>query len=307
MRAEGEASCTVGNFGPGFDVFSLSLALRGDRVTLTHSTADEVRVTGRSAHKIPTDWKQNVACAAIDALRATTNLVDPLLVEIEKGAPPGSGLGSSASSAAAAVKAFARLHNLTLTPAAALATAGAGEAVATGAAHVDDVAAALYGGLTIVGGAGEDAVVRLRPPPMTLVVVRPDIELPTREMRALLPATLPLKDVAHQLSNVARITNACHTQDARALARALDDRISKPARSKRIPHFDEAERAALRAGALAVVLCGSGPATMAVCADEDDGLRVMDAMRDVLGGETFLTTPGAEVNDPAFPLPRMSA
>ena len=119
--------------------------------------------------------------------------------------PPGSGLGSSASSCAAAVRAFARYHGITLSAKDALDAAARGEGVASGGEHRDDVAAALFGGLCIVGGDGRDVVVRLRPPPLHLVVARPDVELATREMRGLIPAALPRSDVVHNLSNVARI------------------------------------------------------------------------------------------------------
>lgn len=303
--AEASAPCTVGNFGPGFDVFSLALARRGDRVRVRRAARDAVRVSGPGADKIPTDWARNAACASLDVLRKATGLADPLDVVIEKGMPPGSGLGSSASSNAAAVKAFARLHGLTLPPALALDAAGAGEAVATGGAHYDDVAAALWGGLTVVGGEGPDAVVRLRPPPLHVVVARPDVELPTREMRRLIPQDLPRADVVRNLSNVARVVHACHAGDAALLCRALDDGISRPYRAPRVPLFEEARKAA---GAAGFILCGSGPAMAAVLPAAEDPAPVERAMARVFreGGipcEVFVTSPAPEVDDPEVPLP----
>lgn len=291
MRAEAEAPCTVGNFGPGFDVLSLALARRGDRVVLETADADRVSVTGPGAGKVPTAWAENSACAAIDALRRATGERAPLHVRIEKGMPPGSGLGSSASSNAAAVRAFARLHGLALDAATALGAAAAGEAVATGSAHTDDVAAALFGGLTVVGGEGRDLVVRLTPPPLRLVVARPEQDLPTREMRRLIPPSIPKEDAVRNLSNVARIVHACHVQDAAMLCRALDDRISRPYRAPKVAGFDAARDAALAAGALGFVLCGSGPAVMAAMPADVDDAPVLDAMRKAMpGSEVFATT-----------------
>lgn len=304
MRAEAEAPCTVGNFGPGFDVLSLALARRGDRVRLEAAEADRVTVTGPGAGRVPTAWERNSACAAIDALRRATGRTDALHVRIEKGMPPGSGLGSSASSNAAAVRAFAKLHGLALDAATALGAAAAGEAVATGSAHTDDVAAALFGGLTIVGGEGSDLVVRLAPPPLRLVVARPEKDLATREMRQLIPPAIPTQDVVRNLSNVARIVHACHAQDAAMLCRALDDRISRPHRAPRVAGFDAARDAALAAGAIGFVLCGSGPAVMAAMpVDVEDG-PVLDAMRQAMpGAEVFATGPAAEVRSPEVRLP----
>ena len=305
MRAEATAPCTVGNFGPGFDVFSLALARAGDRVGLRRTARDSVAVRGPGAERVPTEWARNSACASLDHLRKATGLSDPLEVVIEKGMPPGSGLGSSASSNAAAVKAFARLHGLTLAPTLALQAAGAGEAVATGGAHYDDVAAALWGGLTVVGGAGPDAVVRLRPPPLHVVVARPEVELPTREMRRLIPADLPRADVVRNLSNVARVVHACHAQDAAMLCRALGDGISRPYRAPKVPLFEEARKAS---GAAGFILCGSGPAMAAVLPATEDAAPVEEAIRRVFreGGvscEVFVTRPAPEVDDPEVPLP----
>src|SRR5581483_2668026 len=183
-----------------------------------------------------------------------------LEVVIEKGMPPGSGLGSSASSNAAAVRAFARLTGAKLTPLEALDAAAAGEALASGSSHKDDVAAARFGGLTIVGGPPSEAVIRLRPPPLNLVVARPEVDLPTREMRRLIPESLPKSDVVANLSNVARIVHACHANDPAMLCRALDDRVSRPYRAPRVPLFEDARRAAMDAGAQGFLLSGSGPA-----------------------------------------------
>lgn len=308
MDAQAVAPCTVGNFGPGFDIFSLALARRGDRVRLRVGERDRVRVTGAGAERVPTEWTRNAACATLDVLRARTGRSAPLELDIDKGMPPGSGLGSSASSNAAAVLAFARLHHVTIPPALALEAAGAGEAVATGGAHYDDVAAALYGGLTVVGGDAPDLVVRLPVPPLRLVVARPDAELPTREMRRLIPDAIPKPDLVRNLSNVARIAHACHAGDAAMLCRALDDRISRPYRAPRVPGFDAARDAALRAGALGFLLCGSGPAMMAAMPATVEAEPVRAAMVDALAeagveAETFLTEPAPEVHDPAVPLP----
>ncbi|MFA5862541.1 MAG: homoserine kinase, partial [Candidatus Thermoplasmatota archaeon] len=295
--------CTVGNFGPGFDVLSLALERVGDSVQLREAEADEVTMTGPGAERIPREWTRNAACAAIDHLRAKTGKRAPLHLALTKGMPPGSGLGSSASSSAAAVRAFVQLHDISINAATALDAAAAGEAVASGGAHRDDVGAALFGGLVIVGGDGPDTIIRLRPPPIHLVVARPDVELATREMRGLIPQALPRADVVHNLSNVARIVHACHMQDAAMLCRALDDRISRPYRAPRVPRYDEMRDAAMHAGASAFLLSGSGPAVIAACVPACDPAPVADALRVLIEkGEVFVTRPGGEVDSPGIRL-----
>lgn len=307
MHASADAPCTVGNFGPGFDVFSLALAKRGDTVSLATADKDSVSVRGEGAARVPTEWERNSACATIDDLRRRTGMRAPLAVMIDKGVPPGSGLGSSASSNAAAVRAFAKLFRLTLSARDALMAAGAGEAVASGSAHLDDVAAALFGGLTIVGG-DTDPVVRMRPPPLHLVVALPEVELPTREMRRLLPDSYPRRDVVQNVSNVARVVAACHHQDGAMLCRALEDNLARPYRAPKIPLWDEARRAALDAGAVGYLISGSGPATIAAMPTTKDPLRVEVALREVftkadVKAHVFTTRPGPEVSSPEVRLP----
>lgn len=306
MQASADAPCTVGNFGPGFDVLSLALNKRGDTVSVLTAEKDSVTVRGAGSERIPTEWAKNSACAAIDELRRRTGMTAPLTVMIDKGVPPGSGLGSSASSNAAAVRAFAKCFRLTLTARDALMAAGAGEAVASGSAHLDDVAAALFGGLTIVGG-DTDPVVRMRPPPVHLVVVRPDVELPTREMRRLIPESFPRRDVVQNLSNVARIIAACHHQDGAMLCRALDDNFSRPYRAPKVPLWDDARRAALDAGATGYILSGSGPAMIAAMPTSKDPMRVELALRELfvkkgMTAEIFVTRPGPEIVGPEIKL-----
>ena len=306
MQASADAPCTVGNFGPGFDVLSLALNKRGDTVSVATAEKDSVTVRGAGSERVPTEWEKNSACAAIDELRRRVGPKTPLAVMIDKGVPPGSGLGSSASSNAAAVRAFAKCFKLTLSARDALMAAGAGEAVASGSAHLDDVAAALFGGLTIVGG-DTDPIVRMRPPHVHLIVARPDLDLPTREMRRLIPEAFPRRDVVQNLSNVARIVAACHHQDGAMLCRALEDNFSRPYRAPKVPLWDDARRAALDAGAVGFLLSGSGPTMIAAMPTTKDPMRVEMALKEVfmkkgVTGEVFVTRPGPEINSPEIKL-----
>lgn len=299
------APCTVGNFGPGFDVLSLALARPGDTVALAPAAADRVRVDGPGASDVPVDWKANCATRALDLLRAVTGLDAPLEVRITKGVPPGSGLGSSASSAAAAVKAFAKLNPGAVDGGLALDAAAEGEAAAS-PGHRDDVAAALFGGLAIVGPGPRDVRRVPTPPDLRLAVVRPHVALETRRMRALVPREPPLATLIANLSAVARLVDACHRGDVPALGRAVDgDTLARVARGPHVPGFEAAREAALAAGAHGYCISGSGPASLAVCAAGTEE-KVLHATASVYRGlgvacDAF-TCNVAEVDD-AIPLP----
>lgn len=280
MPATATAPCTVGNFGPGFDVLSLALARPGDTVTLAHAASDRLVTDGPGAEDVPAEWKANCATRALDLLRAVTGLDAPLDVRVTKGVPPGSGLGSSASSAAAAVKAFAALNPGAVDGALAIDAAAEGEAAAS-PGHRDDVAAALFGGLALVGPGPRDVRRLPTPPHLRLAVVRPHVALETRRMRALVPREPPLANVIANLSAVARLVDACHRGDVPALGRAVDDdRLARPARGPHVPGFEAARDAALAAGAHGYCISGSGPASLAVCSagSEDAVLRAASAV-----------------------------
>lgn len=305
MAVSASAPCTVGNFGPGFDVLSLALARPGDTVTLAHAERDRLVTEGPGSADVPAEWKANCATRALDHLRAATGHAGALGVRVVKGVPPGSGLGSSASSAAAAVKAFARLHPGAVDTGLALDAAAEGEAAAS-PGHRDDVAAALFGGLALVGPGARDARRVPTPPDLRLAVARPHVALETRRMRALVPREPPLDAVVANLSAVARLVDACHRADVAALGRAVDDdRLARPARGPHVPGFEAAREAALAAGAHGCCISGSGPASLAVCAAGTEA-RVLDAMAGVyarlgVACDAFACKV-AEVDD-AFPLP----
>ncbi len=100
------APATIANVGPGFDVFSLAVRGLSDDVAIRPANEDSLAVTGLGAGSIPTEFAHNTAGIVIEALRQRTHVRQPLAVRVQKGIPPGRGLGSSAASCAAAALAF---------------------------------------------------------------------------------------------------------------------------------------------------------------------------------------------------------
>ncbi|MGB0653085.1 MAG: homoserine kinase [Thermoplasmatota archaeon] len=281
-----QAAATVGNFGPGFDCFSLALAGLGDHVTLRAADEDTLSFNGPNAEAVPLDWRRNCIGATLDALRAATGVQERFQVDVVKGQPGGSGLGSSASSSGGAALAFAALYpDAGLGAEDLVRAAGAGEAVAAGRHH-DDVAAVILGGLALVlEGPDGPSARRVQPPDdLHLAAVAPELEVPTREMRALLPAQVPLADAVHNAARTAALVDACHAGDVAAVGACLDDRLATPYRARRLDYLPSVRAAAGRAGAYGSALSGSGPAVVAVCDDQGVATEVADAMLDALVG-----------------------
>jgi homoserine kinase len=289
------APASVANVGPGFDCFGFALEGAGDLVSVRASDTAGVVVTAieGTAPGLPRDPTRNTAAAAAAALwdRLGPGASTGLEIRLAKGLPVGSGLGSSAASAVAAAVATMRLLERSGTAAwdqrAVLGAALDGEAVASGQRHADNVAPSLLGGFTLVqSSSGDDgdvpAVARLEPPPgWCAAVVTPDVQIDTREARALLPARIPLDDAAANWSNAAGLVLALVRADAELARRSLCDRVVEPVRARLIPGCAAARAAALEAGAIGSGISGSGPSLFAIATERAVADRVGAAMADV--------------------------
>ncbi|GAA3971408.1 homoserine kinase [Hymenobacter antarcticus] len=251
---------TLSNLGCGFDVFGLALTAPYDTIRLTRSTEPGVRIRHLDHHNLPTEPTRNVAGVALLELMKEVPEVIGFDVEITKGIKPGSGVGSSAASAVGAVVAANALLGNRFTKLQLVEFAMAGEVVASGARHADNIAPAIFGGFTVVR-AVEPAldIIALPAPPLWVAVVHPQIEVKTSDSRKVLPATVPLGLAVRQWANVAGLVAGFMTADYDLIGRSLDDYIVEPARLPLIPGLAEARKRALAAGAIGGGISGSGP------------------------------------------------
>ncbi len=262
------APATIANLGCGFDVLGLALAAPYDMLRLRRTAAPGLTIRHLDQYGLPTDPARNVAGAALRAL--LTAVPEPVGFEIEitKGIMPGSGVGSSAASAAGAVVGANALLGNRFSQLQLVDFAMAGEAVASGARHADNIAPAIFGGLTLVRALEPVLdVVALPAPPLWVAVVHPQIEVKTKEARALLPAAVPLALAVRQWANVGGLVAGFLTADYALIGRALEDYIVEPARAPLIPGLAEARRRALAAGALGGGISGSGPSIFMLSRD----------------------------------------
>ena len=276
------APATIANLGCGFDVLGLALAAPYDTLRMRRTDVPGLKITHLDHYNLPTDPARNVAGAALLALLAQVPETVGFEVEITKGIMPGSGVGSSAASAAGAVVGANallgnRFSNLELVD-----FAMAGEAVASGVRHADNIAPAIFGGFTLVRALAPILdVVALPVPPLWVAVVHPQIEVKTREARALLPLTVPLPLAVRQWANVGGLVAGFLTANYALIGRALEDYIVEPARAPLIPGLAEARRRALAAGALGGGISGSGPSIFMLNRDGETAHAVAAALGSV--------------------------
>jgi homoserine kinase len=280
------APATISNLGPGFDVLGLALHRPGDVVEAEVSGQPGVElesVTGDEG-ALPREPGRNAASvAAGEVLRraAGAGPVPGLRVWLHKGMPLASGLGSSGASAAAGAVAANEALGRPLRPEALVQCAMAGERAACGAAHADNVAPAVLGGVVLIRSYDPLDLVRLPVPDgLFVVVVHPHCEVSTAEARARLAGrAFALPDIVANTGNLGALVAALHQGNLPLLGRSIDDRLVEPLRATMIPAYAEVRAAAKDAGALGCAISGSGPSMFAVCDSDDAAARAALAMR----------------------------
>ena len=280
-RATAFAPASVGNVAIGFDILGFAIDTLGDRVTVSRSAAPGVEVTAVRgvAAELPREARDNTAGRALLALQEAVRPGFGFAVEIDKGIPLGSGLGGSAASAVGAVVAANALLPHPVSRIELLQFAMAGEAVASGARHADNIAPSLFGGLVLTVGIDQPRVKQIPvPAAIRAVIVHPHMFLATAKARAILRESVDLSDFVWQTAHLAGFISGCYTDDLDMIRASFEDVVIEPQRAALIPGFQEVRRAAMDAGALGCSISGAGPSMFAWTL-EPTAQAVLAAMR----------------------------
>ena len=272
---------TVSNVVCGFDCLGFALGAPYDEMTVRKIDERMVRIINRDSWGLPTDPAENVAGVALNALLGAVNVDFGVEIEIIKHIKPGSGIGSSAASACGAVVAANRLLGDRFSKMELVEFAMAGEMLASGARHADNLAPCIYGGFTLVRSTEPLDIVELEFPTLFATVIHPQIEIKTSEAREILPREVPLKDAVRNWSNLGALVAALAKGDYDLISRSMEDTIVEPLRKSLIPKFDEVKRRSLAAGALGGGISGSGPSIFMLSNTNEAAEVVERAMRKV--------------------------
>lgn len=294
------APASVGNVAVGFDVLGHTVHGPVDTATVHVVDAPGVRITAIRGVVVdlPRDAPSNTAGAALLSLLRAVDAPFGLEVALDKGIPLGSGLGGSAASAVAALVAANALLPRPLSREALVAHAVAGERVASGSAHADNVAPQLLGGLVL---ALPDRVVPLPTPPgLWASVVHPHAVLETRVARGVLREPYPLSSFVAQSGHLAAFLAGCFRGDLDLVSAGLADVLVEPRRAPLIRGFAAVRAAAVRHGALGASISGAGPSVFGWFADEGAARRAGAAMAEAFAAEGL----GSDVIVSPLPGPR---
>ncbi len=261
------APATVANVCCGFDILGFPMDAPADEVTVTLKDEPGIvvsKITGDNG-KLPLDANKNTASVAVQSYLNLLGKDTGLTIELHKGLPLGSGMGSSAASGVAALVAINELMGNPMTRKELVPHAMEAERVACGSAHADNVAPSLLGGFVLIRNYQPlDVVAIPTPDNLYCTLAHPHLELKTEDSRKVLKQSLPLKDAIAQSGNVAGLVLGLMTSDFDLIGRSLVDKIAEPIRSVFIPGFDNVINAIKKAGGIGGGISGSGPTLFAL-------------------------------------------
>lgn len=290
-----DCPATVANLVCGFDILGMALQDPCDKITMRLRDEPGIVIRHNDAYDLPTEPAKNVAgVALLDMLQAIPEPVG-LELEITKNIKPGSGLGSSAASSAGAVVAANKLLGNPFSSLDLVRFAMAGEKLASGVKHADNIAPGIMGGVTLIRSIFPLDIVSLQAPPLFVTVVHPQIEVRTSDARQILRKEVLLKNAIRQWGNIAGLVAGLLQGDYDLIGRSLEDVIIEPVRSILIPGFDEVKAGSREAGALGGGISGSGPSIFMLSKDRNTAETVATLMADTyqrigIDYKTYVTT-----------------
>jgi homoserine kinase len=286
----------VGNLVCGFDVIGMAINEPYDTITMELSSLPGIRIKHTDEFGLPEDPTRNLIGICLQALiKAHGNSIG-FHVSVHKNIKPGSGLGSSSASCAGAVVAANALLNNPFSKNELLEFALAGEMVASGSRHADNIAPAIFGGITIARPTDPFDIISLPIPSGLFVsIVHPQIEVKTADARKILPEEITLKSGVTQWANVAGLVAGIYRDDKAMIGRSLVDVVATPFRRVLIPGYDEVIDRSLHAGALGGGISGSGPSIFMLCESYSIAAAVERSMQGVyselkIDFKTYITT-----------------
>ncbi|WP_460800482.1 homoserine kinase [Microbacterium sp. GXF6406] len=254
-----QVPATSANLGPGFDTLGLALSVYDElTVTALEPGSLEIEVTGSGAEEIPRDASNLVVRSIEHVYRDAGREMPGLRIVADNAVPHGRGLGSSGAAVTAGVLAAKGLlaGEVDFTDADLLRLATELEG------HPDNVAPALFGGLTIAwtgenGPQHKKLLVHRGVAPLVLV---PERTMSTSLARSLQPPHFSREDAVFNVSRTALLIAAL-MQSPELLLDATADRLHQDYRAEAMPETHTLVKA-LRAAGFAAVVSGAGPSVL---------------------------------------------
>lgn len=260
---------SIANLGPGFDTLAVAVQLYLHLSVTFLSGTDQLHFEFADC-KI--DGENYIERAFRFAAQQRSGGFPSLHVVVRSEIPMRGGLGSSAAATVAGL----RLYELVAGP---LPAQGLLNAACALEGHPDNVAAALFGGLTVSCQLPDRSAFAVKihwPESLEFLVLTPQFPLSTFASRQALPETVSREDAVFNIQRVALLLQAVQSGNYSVLREALQDRIHQPFRQKLVPGL-ERTLAMEHPDLLGVCLSGAGPSMVALA--ERNFQEIEDVMR----------------------------
>ena len=263
---------SVSNVGPGFDILGFPLDVNSDIIELKITDKKELRITEILPTElgISKDPVKNTAGKSLAEMMNAIKFPYGIELKITKEIGIGTGLGSSAASAVGAVYAFNQLLENPLEVNELIKFALAGEAVASGSIHGDNVIPCMLGGFILVRNAEELEYTKIDfPDNLICLVIKPDVVINTKAAREVLPKEYSRNILTEQSVNIASLISGLMKGDYDLIKKSVKDKVAEPYRKKLIPFYDEIKNLVELSDSYGFSISGSGPTLFAFYKDQD--------------------------------------
>lgn len=272
------APASIGNFSVGYDLLGAAVrpvdgSLLGDVVEVQSNSSYELVTKGRFASQLPSHPSENIIhhCHELFQQNLSVKAIEkqPVLLQLSKNLPVGSGLGSSSSSIVAAFVALNQWYDSPFSEQELLLMMGKMEAAISGSLHYDNIAPCFLGGLQLM--TNDDHISQSLPwfNDWYIVIANPGTNILTKEARDAIPKAVKLSRATEYAQNLAGFVQALYRQDKCSTVRHLKDVIAEPYRYPLLPNFKLHKAKILQMGAHAMGISGSGPTIFTVCSSRD--------------------------------------
>lgn len=263
MIASFQVPGSSSNLGPGFDAMSMAMQLYLQvKITPDDRKGLHISATGVDSEKIPTG-SDNLILRVINSIsKQRGHATGSALLTIHNNIPLARGLGSSAAAIIAGITSYEMLAQEQLEIEEIFKYAQEFET------HLDNLAAALFGGLIIAANNEDGKPVFAQIPihkGIVPVIVIPEFELSTEDARKVLPNRYSRADVVFNVQRSALLIAALSSGKWHFLTEAMQDRIHQPYRTKLIPGLESVLQIK-QDGLFGVALSGAGPTVLALAA-----------------------------------------
>lgn len=252
---------TSANIGPGFDCLDMAVNLYNTIGFEEIQTALEISVSGIGSETIPLDERNMAYETAKYFFDKVGYNPKGLRIQIHNEIPIARGLGSSSSIVIGSLLCANDIAKTNLNIQGILNIANEIEG------HPDNVTPALLGNITASAILENEVVYKTIKPPDMLdsIVLIPNYEMSTNEVRQILPKTYDRQDCIFNISRASLLVMAMITSDYELLSKIVDDKIHQPYRKALIKEYDFFEKTMKLNGAFSTFISGAGSTLMAFC------------------------------------------